>query len=319
MEGVLNDNGGVMVFTGKHLRPKHNVTGTFGNKTIGCITTNSSKSITCTIPSRKNYGSLGYDIPVTITIDSEYKSNTIKISYDLPLIQGVSQRGNSQIFDVTGVYFSGVEKMTVITGYNMKTNIDHKKTATLEEPGFFIENNNTIFIFLPNNTQPGFMNLVVGDGGSETFTSPRYNFKITPTITAGQTFKSSTNGKILEIKGIFMRTVDSDGRDVPLTVNNGDGLSFTCVLGPGFGTSHTMNVYYNLKPIGSFAASYNPPYLSTIEQEKDGTIKMNGKDLGESVKDSIITVIYSDGNTVIGFGNFLIYFFQPLILRPYLF
>ncbi|KAM9955410.1 hypothetical protein ACTFIR_011848 [Dictyostelium discoideum] len=42
MEGLLNDNGGVMVFTGNHLRPKHNVTGTFGNKTIECITTNSS-------------------------------------------------------------------------------------------------------------------------------------------------------------------------------------------------------------------------------------------------------------------------------------
>ncbi|KAM9956808.1 hypothetical protein ACTFIR_003542 [Dictyostelium discoideum] len=160
MEGVLNDNGGNMVFTGNHLRPKHNVTGTFGNKTIECITTNSSKSITCTIPSRKNYGSLGYDIPVTITIDGKYKSNTIKISYDLPLIQGVSQRGNSQIFDVTGVYFSGVKNMTVITGKNMKTDITLKKTATLEEPGFFIESNNTIFIFLPNNTQPGFMNLV---------------------------------------------------------------------------------------------------------------------------------------------------------------
>nr|ACN71245.1 tgrB1 [Dictyostelium discoideum]ACN71256.1 tgrB1 [Dictyostelium discoideum] len=312
MEGVLNDNGGNMVFTGNHLRPKHNVTGTFGNKTIECFKTNSSKSITCTIPSRKNYGSLGYDIPVTITIDGEYKSNTIKISYDLPLIQSVSQRGNSQIFDVTGVYFSGVKNMTVITGKNLKTDITLKKTATLEEPGFFIESNNTIFIFLPNNTQPGFMNLVVGDGGSETFTSPRYNFKITPTIAAGQTFNSTTSGKILEIKGIFMRTVDSDGRDVPLTVNSGsgglvcnslkdgDGLSFTCVLGPGFGSSHTMNVYYNLKPIGSFAVSYNPPYLSTIEQEKDGTIKIIGKDLGESVKDSIITVIYSDGNTVNG-------------------
>ncbi|KAM9955298.1 hypothetical protein ACTFIR_009688 [Dictyostelium discoideum] len=312
MEGVLNDNGGNMVFTGKHLRPKHNVTGTFGNKTIECLTINSSKSITCTIPSRKNYGSLGYDIPVTITIDSEYKSNTIKISYDIPLIQSVSQRGNSQIFDVTGVYFFGVKNMTVITGKNIKTDITQTKTATLEEPGFFIENNNTIFIFLPNNTQPGFMNLVVGGGGSETFTSPRYNFKITPTITAGQTFKSSTNGKILEIKGIFMRNVDSDGRDVPLTVDSGpgglvcnslkddDGLSFTCVLGPGFGSSHTMNVYYNLKSIGSFAFSYNPPYLSTIKQEKDGTIKMIGKDLGESVKDSIITVIYSDSNRVNG-------------------
>ncbi|KAM9955387.1 hypothetical protein ACTFIR_011825 [Dictyostelium discoideum] len=312
MEGVLNDNGGNMVFTGKHLRPKHNVTGTFGNKTIECLTTNSSKSITCTIPSRKSYGSLGYDIPVTITIDGEYKSNAIKISYDLPLIQGVSQRGNSQIFDVTGVYFSGVQNMTVITGKNMKTSITLKKTATLEEPGFFIENNNTIFIFLPNNTQPGFMNLVVSDGGSETFTSPRYNFKITPTIAASQTFNSTTSGKILEIKGIFMRTVDSDGIYVPLTVDSGpgglvcnslkddDGLSFTCVLGPGFGSSHTMNVYYNLKSIGSFAVSYNPPYLSAIEQEKDGTIKMIGKDLGESVKDSIITVIYSDSNIVNG-------------------
>nr|ACN71257.1 tgrB1 [Dictyostelium discoideum] len=312
MEGVLNDNGGNMVFTGKHLRPKHNVTGTFGNKTIECLTTNSSKSITCTIPSRKNYGFLGYDIPVTITIDGEYKSNTIRISYDLPLIQSVSQRGNSQIFDVTGVYFSGVKNMTVITGKNMKTDIIQKKTATLEEPGFFIESNYTIFIFLPNNTQPGFMNLVVGDGGSETFTSPRYNFKITPTITAGQTFNSTTSGNDLEIKGIFMRTVDSDGRDVPLTVNSGsgglvcnplkdgDGLLFTCVLGPGFGSSHTMNVYYNLIPIGSFTVSYNPPYLGTSEQEKDGTIKMNGKDLGESVKDSIMTVVYSDGNTVNG-------------------
>ncbi|EAL67148.1 hypothetical protein DDB_G0280693 [Dictyostelium discoideum AX4] len=84
MEGALNDNGCNMVFTGKHLRPKHNVTGTFGNKTIECLTTNSSKSITCTIPSLKSYGSLGYDIPVTITIDGEYKSNTIKISYDIP-------------------------------------------------------------------------------------------------------------------------------------------------------------------------------------------------------------------------------------------
>ncbi|KAM9993067.1 hypothetical protein ACTFIY_010535 [Dictyostelium cf. discoideum] len=111
-----------LVFTGNHLRPKHTVTGTFGNKTIECLTTNSSKSITCTIPSRKSYGSLGYDIPVTITIDG-YKSNTIKISYDLPLIQGISQRGNSQIFNVTGVYFSGVKSMTVITGKNIKTDI----------------------------------------------------------------------------------------------------------------------------------------------------------------------------------------------------
>ncbi|KAM9985184.1 hypothetical protein ACTFIZ_008732 [Dictyostelium cf. discoideum] len=312
MEGVLNDNGGNMVFTGNHLRPKHNVTGTFGNKTIGCLTTNSSKSITCTIPSRKTYGSRGYDIPVTITIDGEYKTNTIKISYDLPLIQGVSQRGNSQIFDVTGVYLSGVSSMTVITGINMKTSIPNKKTATLEEPGFFIENNNTIFIFLPNNTQPGFMDLVVGDNSSDTFTSPRYNFKITPTITAGQTFDSTTSGGDLKIKGIFMRTVDSDGRDVPLTVNSGpgglvcnplkdgDGLSFTCVLGSGFGSSHTMNVYYNSIPFGSFVVRYYPPYLSTSEQEKDGSIKMNGNNLGESVKDSIITVVYSDGSKVNG-------------------
>ncbi|KAM9959038.1 hypothetical protein ACTFIR_000089 [Dictyostelium discoideum] len=207
MEGVLNDNGGNMVFTGKHLRPKHNVTGTFGNKTIECFTTNSSKSITCTIPSRKNYGFLGYDIPVTITIDGEYKSNIIKISYDLPLIQGVSQRGNSQIFNVTGVYFSGVKNMTVITGNNMKTDITIKKTATLEEPGFFIENNNTIFIFLPNNTQPGFMNLVVGDGGSETFTSPRYNFKITPTIAAGQTFNSTTTAIVLMFTKIYLKKI----------------------------------------------------------------------------------------------------------------
>ncbi|KAM9993068.1 hypothetical protein ACTFIY_010537 [Dictyostelium cf. discoideum] len=312
MEGVLNDNGGNMVFIGNHLRPKYNVTGTFGNKTIECFTTNSSKSITCTIPSRKIYGSLGYDIPFTITIDGEYKSNTIKISYDLPLIQGVSQRGNSQIFNVTGVYFSGVKRMTVITGKNIKTDITKNKTATLEEPGFIIENNNTIFIFLPNDTQPGFMNLVVGDGGSETFTSPRYNFKITPTITAGQTFKSSTIGNSLEIKGIFMRTVDSDGRDISITANSGpgglvcnslkdgDGLSFTCLLGHGFGSNHTMNVYYNNIPIGSFAVSYNPPYLSTINQEKDGTIRIIGKDLGQSVDNSTITVVYSDGYTVNG-------------------
>ncbi|KAM9999375.1 hypothetical protein ACTFIZ_002927 [Dictyostelium cf. discoideum] len=312
MEGVLNDNGGNMVFTGNHLRPKHNVTGTFGNKTIECLSTNSSKNITCTIPSRKNYSSGGYDIPVTITIDGEYKTNTIKISYDLPLIQSVSQRGNSQIFDVTGVYLSGVSSMTVITGINMKTSIPNKKTATLEEPGFFIENNNTIFIFLPNNTQPGFMDLVVGENSSDTFTSPRYNFKITPTIAAGQTFDSTTSGGDLKIKGIFMRTVDSDGRDVPLTVNSGpgglvcntlkdgDGLSFTCVLGSGFGSSHTMNVYYNSIPIGSFVVRYYPPYLSTSEQEKDGSIKMNGNNLGESVKDSIITVVYSDGSKVNG-------------------
>ncbi|KAM9958973.1 hypothetical protein ACTFIR_000024 [Dictyostelium discoideum] len=151
----------------------------------------------------------------TQPIDGEYKSNTIKISYDLPLIQGVSQRGNSQIFDVTGVYYYGVENMTVITGKNMKTSIDKKKTATLEEPGFFIENNNTIFILLPNNTQPGFMNLVVGDGDIIS-RSPI-------TITAGQTFNSTTSGNDLEIKGIFMRTIDSDGRDVPLTVNSGSG------------------------------------------------------------------------------------------------
>ncbi|KAM9955386.1 hypothetical protein ACTFIR_011824 [Dictyostelium discoideum] len=40
MEGVLNDKGGIMVFTGNHLRPKYNVTGTFGNKNIGCLMTN---------------------------------------------------------------------------------------------------------------------------------------------------------------------------------------------------------------------------------------------------------------------------------------
>ncbi|KAM9999421.1 hypothetical protein ACTFIY_004517 [Dictyostelium cf. discoideum] len=71
MEGLLNDNGGNMVFIGNHLRPKYNATGTFGNKAIKCFTTNSPKNITCTIPSRKSYGSLGYNIPFTITIDGE--------------------------------------------------------------------------------------------------------------------------------------------------------------------------------------------------------------------------------------------------------
>ncbi|KAM9949855.1 hypothetical protein ACTFIT_011079 [Dictyostelium discoideum] len=70
-------------------------------------------------------------------------------------------------------YPYGLPVLTKMEGaFKTKTNIDKKKTATLEEPGFFIENNNTIFIFLPNNTQPGFMNLVVGDGGREIFTSP---------------------------------------------------------------------------------------------------------------------------------------------------
>ncbi|KAM9968349.1 hypothetical protein ACTFIW_002787 [Dictyostelium discoideum] len=81
MVGLLNNKGGSVVFIGNHLRPKYNVTGTFGDKTIECFTTNSSKSITCTIPSLKSYGSLGYDIPITITVDGKYKSNKIKISY----------------------------------------------------------------------------------------------------------------------------------------------------------------------------------------------------------------------------------------------
>ncbi|KAM9999420.1 hypothetical protein ACTFIY_004515 [Dictyostelium cf. discoideum] len=84
MVGLPNDNGDNMVFTGNHLRSKYNVTGTFGNKNIECLTTNSSKNITCTIPTRKSYGSNGYNIPFTITIDG-YKSNTIKISYWSPV------------------------------------------------------------------------------------------------------------------------------------------------------------------------------------------------------------------------------------------
>ncbi|KAM9993361.1 hypothetical protein ACTFIZ_011312 [Dictyostelium cf. discoideum] len=312
MEGVLNDNGGNITFTGDHLsvNPTTTISGHFGGKPIDCFS-GTPKSVICTIPSRSEYGGSGYDVPLNVTI-GKYTTNTIKISYDLPLIQGVSQRGTSQIFDVSGVYFSGVISMTIITGANIKTNIIKKPTATLEEPGFFIESNNTIFIFLPNNTQPGFMNLIVGDGGSKSFISPRYNFKITPTITAGQSFKSNTIGGDLKISGIFMRTVDSDGRDVPLTVKSepggpicdplkdGDGLFFTCVLKSGFGSSHTMNVYYNLLQIGSFVISYNPPYLASSDQEKDGTIQINGNNLGESINNSILTVVYSDGSRVNG-------------------
>ncbi|KAM9958953.1 hypothetical protein ACTFIR_000004 [Dictyostelium discoideum] len=63
MVGVLNNKGGSVVFIGNHLRPKYNVT-VF--TTLRCL---------------KSYGSLGYDIPITITVDGEYKSNPIKISY----------------------------------------------------------------------------------------------------------------------------------------------------------------------------------------------------------------------------------------------
>ncbi|KAM9996898.1 hypothetical protein ACTFIZ_001848 [Dictyostelium cf. discoideum] len=204
MEGVLNDIGGNITFTGNHLRPKHNVTGTFGNKSIKCFNTDSSKSITCTLPTRKNYGFLGYNIPLTVTIDGEYISNTIKISYDLPLIQNVQQRGNSQIFNVTGVYLSRVINITVITGMSMKTNITEKLTPILEEPGFYIESNNTIFIFLPNNTQPGFMELINNDtANAEPFRAPRFNFKITPTITDGQSFKSNTARNFYRNNRIF--------------------------------------------------------------------------------------------------------------------
>ncbi|EAL71642.2 IPT/TIG domain-containing protein [Dictyostelium discoideum AX4] len=328
MEGVLNNNGGNVTFTGNHLRSKQNVTGTFGNKRIECFNTNSSKSITCTLPTRKNYGFLGYNIPLTVTIDGEYTSNTIKISYDLPLIQNVQQRGNSQIFNVTGVYLSKVIVITVITGMSMKTNITKmNSTSTLEEPGFFIESNNTIFIFLPNNTQPGFMELAIEDG-DESFRAPRYNFKITPTITDGQSFKSNTPGDDLKIKGIFMRTVDFDGRDIPLTFESepdgpicihskdGDGLSFTCVLKSGFGSNHTINIYYNLLQIGSFNVSYNPPQLTEVYQEKNGNIKINGYNLGDSIKDSIITVVFSGGitlnGTVIASGHEYLIFGYPV-------
>ncbi|KAM9979401.1 hypothetical protein ACTFIY_008656 [Dictyostelium cf. discoideum] len=224
---------------------------------------------------------LGYNIPLTITIDGKYTSNTIKISYDLPLIQNVQQRGNSQICNVTGVYLSKVIGMTVITGLNMKTNITKmNSTSTLEEHGFYIESNNTIFILLPNNTQPCFMELIINDG-AEYFRAPRFNFKITPTITDGQSFQSDTPGDDLKIKGIFMRTSESGG---PMCIHSkdGDGLSFTCVLKSGFGSNHTVNIYYNLLQIGTFNVSYNPPQLTGVFQEKNGNIKINGYNLGDS-------------------------------------
>ncbi|KAM9951518.1 hypothetical protein ACTFIT_002198 [Dictyostelium discoideum] len=253
MEGVLNNNGGNITFTGNYLRSKQNVTGTFGNKVIECFNTNSSKSITCTHPTRKDYGFLGYNIPLTVTIDGEYTSNTIKISHDLPLIQNVQQRGNSQVFNVTGIYLSRVSNITVVTGMSMKTNISKKYASTLEEPGFFIEN------------------------GDKSFRAPRFNFKITPTITDGQSFYSNTPGDSLKIKGIFMRTPDG-----PICIHSkdGDGLSFTCVLKSGFRSNYTIKIYYNLLQIGSFNVSYNPPQLTGVYQEKNGNIKINGYNLG---------------------------------------
>ncbi|KAM9979402.1 hypothetical protein ACTFIY_008658 [Dictyostelium cf. discoideum] len=231
-------------------------------------------------------------------IDGKYTSNTIKISYDLPLIQNVQQRGNSQICNVTGVYLSKVIGMTVITGMNMKTNITKmNSTSTSEELDFILK--------------PGFMELIINDG-AESFRAPRFNFKITPTITDGQSFQSDTPGDDLKIKGIFMRTVDFDGRDIPLTFKSesggpmcihskdGDGLSFTCVLKSGFGSNHMVNIYYNLLQIGTFNVSYNPPQLTGVYQEKNGNIKINGYNLGDSIKDSIITVVFSDSSTLNG-------------------
>ncbi|KAM9996899.1 hypothetical protein ACTFIZ_001849 [Dictyostelium cf. discoideum] len=124
--------------------------------------------------------------------------------------------------------------------------------------------------------------------------------------------KLNTSGDDLKIKGIFMRTVDFDGRDIPLTFNSepggpiciqlkdDDGLSFTCVLKSGFGSSHTVSIYYNLLYIGSFNVSYNPPQLTAVHQKKNGNIKINGYNLGDSIKDSIITVVFSDGSTLNG-------------------
>ncbi|KAM9972802.1 hypothetical protein ACTFIR_012171 [Dictyostelium discoideum] len=329
MEGVLNDKGGNITFTGNHLtvQPNTNIRGFFGGIGIECFPS-SPKSVICNIPSRRAYGGTGYDVPLNVTI-GKYNTNTIKISYDLPLIQNVKQRGNSQIFNVTGVYLSMVINMTVITGKDMKTNIAKKNSSTLEEPGFIIESNNTISIYLPSNTQPGFMELVINDGvNAEPFRAPRYNFKITPTITDGQSFKSDTSGDDLKIKGIFMRTVDFDGRDIPLTFKSepggpvcihskdGDGLSFTCVLKSGFGSNHTINIYYNLLQIGSFNVSYYPPQLTGVHQEKNGNIKINGYNLGDSIKDSIITVIFSDGitlnGTVIASGHEYLIFGYPV-------
>ncbi|KAN0025551.1 hypothetical protein ACTFIU_001828 [Dictyostelium citrinum] len=327
MTGVLNDNGGNITFTGYHLRSKNNITGVFGTKKIPCYSTTFSNNVTCTLPNRHDSNSTGYDIPLTLTIDGKYTTNTIKISYDLPLIQDVKQRGNSQIFNVTGVYLSGVVSMTVITDNKTKTDITKKSTQALEEPGFFIESNNTIFIFLPNNTQPGFMELVIGDD-SESFTSPRYNFKIIPTITDGQSFESSTSGSEIHIYGIFMRTVDSDGRDVPITVSGDSGIGcsklqdisglyFACLLKSGFGSNHKLNVYYNLLPIGSFNVSYKAPELISCQQEEDGTIILNGKNLGDSPKDSILTVIYTDGSrangTVISSSHGFLKFKYPVV------
>ncbi|KAN0028529.1 hypothetical protein ACTFIV_010375 [Dictyostelium citrinum] len=327
MEGVLNDNGGNVTFTGLYLRPRYNVSGVFGTKKIPCYSTGYPKNVICTLPNRRDSNSSGYDIPLSVTIDGKFTTNIIKISYDLPLIQDVKQRGNSQIFNVSGVYLSGVVNMIVITDNNTKTKITKKFTESLEEPGFFIESNNTIFIFLPNNTQPGFMELVIGDG-SESFTSPRYNFKIIPTITDGQSYESSTIGDKIQIYGIFMRTVDSDGRDVPITVSgdsgigcsqllDNSGLYFTCQLKSGFGSNHKMNVYYNLLPIGSFNVSYKAPELVSSQQEKDGTIVLNGKNLGDSPKDSILTVIYTDGSrangTVITSSHYSLTFKYPVV------
>ncbi|KAN0030738.1 hypothetical protein ACTA71_009379 [Dictyostelium dimigraforme] len=308
MEGTLNDNGGNMTFTGKYLRPKSTITGSFGGKIITCFPTGSSKSVICTLPARKDSGSTGYDIPLTVTIDGKFTTSPFKISYDLPLIQSVSQFGNSQNFSVSGVYFSGVNNINVITGNKTKLFPKNEKPS---DPGFFIQDNNTILAFLPNNTQPGYMSLSIGDAISG-IESPRYNFKITPTITTGQIFNSiSTSGGDLTIKGIFMRTVDSDGRDVPISASgdgvacgqlkDGDGLSFTCTLRPGFGSNHSINVYYDINiPIGSFVVGFGAPSITQSQQNNDGTIRISGKNLGDFIQNSIITVINSDGSRVNG-------------------
>ncbi|KAK5584084.1 hypothetical protein RB653_005691 [Dictyostelium firmibasis] len=315
MEGVLNDNGGNMTFKGTNLRPNNQVVGSFNNKTINCFETGLSTSIVCTLPTRKNSGSVGYDVPLYIKFGDKYTTNIIKISYDLPLIQSVSQQGTTTVFDVSGVYFGGVAGIKVINSTdksNIYTTLPLRTSMPLVDIGFFIKDNNSITVNLPKNAQPGFMSLIVSNGNEASFESPRYNFKIIPTITPGQVLKSDTTGDPIVINGVFMRTVDSDGRDVPFSASgpdgltcgsfrDGDGLSFTCALKPGFGLNNTIKVYYNVYTlIGSFVVNFAPPSITSMQQNNDGTFLLNGNNLGESVKDSIITIINSDGSRING-------------------
>ncbi|KAN0030742.1 hypothetical protein ACTA71_009385 [Dictyostelium dimigraforme] len=82
-KGGLNKNGGHAIFAGNYLRSRSKVTATFGNRFINCSSTGSSKNVACNIPSFNDFGSTGINISLSVTIDSRFITNTIKLSYNL--------------------------------------------------------------------------------------------------------------------------------------------------------------------------------------------------------------------------------------------